>query len=275
MGVYDSKRWLIAAAIAGTALGASASAPAPTVAASDYKPMPRSTLVSRGEPTFVQARVRRGEQWVTVLARNDPAGAPVPVAVTTSTGDGAGAHVSVQVLPDGGSRALKLLVREHLYALMLRQDAQSRYCLAVGARPCDAARRSVSHDVLLRALAGERHRAAVGADIPFATVPWRSVSMRASAAAATDPDEVTVRVADNNRPMAGATVHFNRAPHSSCVGRAGANGMASCRLIDQHGDEGSHDDEDENSQVIVTYPGDVRADRVFLPTTFVLPARGS
>jgi len=270
----SSRRWLVAGAFASTALGACASAPTPALPASEYRPVPRSTLVSRSDPAFVQARLSDGAQRMTVLARRNPAGEPVPVAVVRSVGDGAKALVSAQLIPNGADPALEVLAREQLYALMLRHDAQGHFCLTTGARPCDAADHSVSHDELLRELAAERRRAASQTVLPFATVPWGSVSMSAAALAASDPDDVAVRVAGDSGPMAGVTVYFNRAPHSSCGAKTGVDGVAACRLVDQHGDEGAHEDEDAYSQVIVTYPGDVRPDRVLLPTTFVLPAGG-
>lgn len=63
-------------------------------------------------------------------------------------------------------------------------------------------------------------------------------------------------------------IYFNRAPHSICAARTRADGLAICRLEDQHGDEGEH--HDDAVPVIATYPGSVRADGVLLPTTYVL-----
>ncbi|SEB23618.1 hypothetical protein [Variovorax sp. YR216] len=274
MSALCLRRWLIAAA-ASVGLGACVSPPLPVVQASDYRPVLRSTLVSRTDPTFVQAQVREGGYWLTVLARRDPAVALVPVAVMRHAGDGADASVSVQFLPDARNPVLDVLALEQLYALMLRQDALGRYCLAVGPHQCDAVRQGGSHEALLRELAGERKRTASFAGHPFTMTPWRSISMNAVAAPTADHDDVAVQVLDESRPMPGATVYFNRAPHSGCAARANANGIASCRLVDQHGDDGDHGDEDADTQVIVTYPGSVGADRVLLPTTFALPVRKS
>jgi len=236
----------------------------------------RSTLVSRTEPTFLQAQVRKGEQWETVLARRDDATTePVPVAVVRYAGSGADALVSVQFVSDRSSPALDVLGFEELYAVMLRHDAQGRYCVSLATRPCDAARDGVSHAALLRQLAGERKRAASVAGDPFPVMAWRSISMYATAAPSSDPDDVAVQVSDESGPMVGVTVYFNRAPHSGCAAKTGADGVAACRLVDQHGDDDGDADEHVRTRVIVTYPGDVGPDRVLLPTTVVLPARKS
>ncbi|HWH84113.1 MAG TPA: hypothetical protein VNU71_17925 [Burkholderiaceae bacterium] len=264
--------WLIAAT--SVLLAGCASRPAPALQAHDYRPVLRSTLVSRDEPTFVQARIRQGSQWAVVLARRGPDEAPVAVAVMRYAGHGGDEHVSVQFLPDASSAALNVLALEQLYALILRHEALGRYCFAVGSRPCDAAGRAVAHAGLLRELAGERAHAAALAGSPFAMTPWRNVAMNPIATAPSDPDDVAVQVSDDSGPMSGVTVYFNRAPHSGCAGKTSANGVAACRLVDHHGDD---DDtrEDARTPVVVTYPGDVRVDRVLLPTTFVLPAHGS
>lgn len=266
-------RWLLAAA--GALLAACASLPAPELPASAWRPVLRSTLVSRAEPGFVWAQLAQGGHRQTVLARREGLAVPMPVAVANEAGEGAEAAVSVQFLPAAAAPALDLLALEQLYALMLRREAQGRYCLAIGLRACDAARQPISHEALLRALAAERQRAATAAGLSFVPVPWRSISMDAAAARAGDAhgDEVAVQVSEQDRPMPGVTVYFNRAPHSGCAAKTGADGVAACRLVDQHGEDGGHEDEEADARVVVTYPGDVRADRVLLPTTFVLPRR--
>jgi len=275
MSAHGLWRGLLAAGSIG--LAACASPAGPVVQASAYRPVMRSTLVSRAEPTFLQAQVQKGEQWETVLARRDAtrAAEPVPVAVIRYAGSGADELVSVQFVSDRGSPALEVLGLEELYAVMLRHDAQGRYCLSLGPRPCDASRDGVSHAALLRQLAGERKRAASIAGDPFPMTTWRSISMHAAAASSSDPDDVAVQVSDESGTMVGVTVYFNRAPHSGCAAKTGADGVAACRLIDQHGDDDGDADEHARTRVIVTYPGDVGPERVLLPTTFVLPARSS
>ena len=56
------------------------------------------------------------------------------------------------------------------------------------------------------------------------------------------------------------------------MAKSRANGVATCHLVDREGDEDSHTGE-EKVAVVATFPGDVRADRVLVPTTLVLSAR--
>ena len=70
--------------------------------------------------------------------------------------------------------------------------------------------------------------------------------------------------------MPGATIIFNRAPHSGCVAKSRGDGIATCRLVDQHGDGDSHAEEGK-APVVATFPGDVRDGRVLVPTTFLMP----
>jgi hypothetical protein len=78
-----------------------------------------------------------------------------------------------------------------------------------------------------------------------------------------------VRVIAHDRPLQGADVFFSRAPHSGCVARSDAAGLAACELVDYHGDDG--DGDASGVPVVATFSGDVRPDRVLVPTTFVLP----
>jgi hypothetical protein len=73
------------------------------------------------------------------------------------------------------------------------------------------------------------------------------------APASVDGDQVGVRITSDRVPMAGATVFFNRAPHSGCVAKSAENGVARCVLVDQHGDDESHDDHDK-VRVVATFP---------------------
>ena len=72
--------------------------------------------------------------------------------------------------------------------------------------------------------------------------------------------------------MEGASVYFNRAPHSGCSARSLPDGIATCLLVDQHGDEDSHSEDDKVS-VLATFPGEVRPERVLLPTTLIMNPR--
>jgi hypothetical protein len=258
----------VALAAACMLLASCASEPLAPSPAPHYRPAPRSTLASSRGPDFVVAHEQRGMAWTTVLARRQ-AGAPaLPVARLLQRRTGAGLRVSVQRLPgpasaDGRSHDV-MQELEQLYALVLRQEPEARYCLGVGAQPCDAERDGRSHAQVLQALADARERASAGSP---AAVPWRVVEMKAAPTRSWDVDIVGVRATTRLGPLVGVTIHFDRAPHSLCVARTGSDGVATCRLEDQHGDEHEHD---HAAAVVATFPGDVRADRVLLPTTGVL-----
>lgn len=262
-------RCYVALAAACALLASCASEPVAPPTAIEYRPAARSTLVSSRNLSFVVAQWQQGAELTTVLARQQAAAAPHPVARLVQVRQGSELQVAVQRLPESGSAAGRadheIAALEQLYALVLRQEPQARYCLSSGMRPCDAARDSVSHAQVLQALAEVRERAAVRAP---AAVPWRVVEMKGAPTRPGDADVVGVRVTSHQGPLEDVAIYFNRAPHSLCVARTRADGVASCRLEDQHGDEHEHDDA---TPVVATFPGDVRTGRVFLPTTYVLP----
>jgi hypothetical protein len=235
----------------------------------EFRPAPRSTLVASRDVNFVVAHEKRGEELTTVLARQRAGFPPQPVAQLVQQRQGADLHVSVQRLsepvsaPD--SAAEETAVFEQLYALVLRHEPEARYCLGSGRRQCNPARDGVSHPALLNALAAARDREAPRTRT---ATPWRVVDMSRAPAGTADADVVGVRATTHRVPLEGVAVHFNRAPHSLCVARTGPDGVASCRLEDQHGDGHLHD---HAATVVATFPGDVRPDRVLLPTTYVLP----
>jgi hypothetical protein len=246
----------------------------PVPAASDYVRMPVSTLVSKRDLPFKLAQMQRGADRLTLLMHQPAGGEPSPVAVISSSQSGDKAHVSLHRLPLGAGRAdaadLDVATWEHLYVLAIGQEPEARFCLAYAAQPCDAARHGYSHADLLRELVRARQhaveRAHPGGNV---MVPWRVVSMAPAPASGADADEVGVRVTSEQGPMEGASVFFNKAPHSSCVARSREDGLATCHLVDQHGDDGSHA-EDDHVAVVATFPGDVRGDRVLVPTTLVM-----
>jgi hypothetical protein len=208
----------------------------------------------------------------TVLARQQAGGDPRPVARLAQVRQGAELQVSIQRLPESegaaGRADYEAAALAQLYALVLRQDPLARYCLGSGRQPCDAARNGVSQARVLRALANARERAADGT---ATAVPWRLVEMTATPSRSHEADVVGVRVTTHQVPLAGVSIYFNRAPHSLCMARTRADGVAACRLVDQHGDQGEHDD--DGTPVVATFPGDVRADLVLPPTTHVLPGK--
>lgn len=260
-GVTLRRSWrpaAVCALLAAAAIVHAASPPAP-----DFRPAPRSTLQTQREPAFAVARWQQGVQVTTLLARQRAGDSPLPVMRLVQEGQGTEGRVSIQHLDDAGAADLATL--EQVYVLLMRQDPLARYCLGAAAPPCDAAGASMSHARALQVLAAQRERAA--ADVSTA-VPWRIVEMHGAQRRPGDPDFVGVGALGPQGPLAQATLYFNRAPHSICAARTAADGQASCRLEDQHGDGDQHD---HASAVVVTYPGEVRPDRVLLPTTYVLP----
>jgi hypothetical protein len=263
-----SPRFRVMLAAACALLASCASEPVAQPTALEYRPALRSTLVSGRDVTFVVAQWQQGAERTTVLARQQAGAAPYPVARLVQVSQGPKLQVSVQRLPESGGGAGHAVqdsaALEQLYALVLRQEPQARYCLGNGSKPCNPARDGVSHAEVLLALADARERAAERSP---AAVPWRVVEMAGAPSQSSDADVVGVRATAHQVPLEGVAIYFNRAPHSLCTARTGADGVAACRLVDPHGDEHDHD---HAAPVVATFPGDVRSDRVLLPTTYVL-----
>jgi hypothetical protein len=272
---------VVAIAVAAEALLAAASAavPAPSTPAIDqplsYAPLPASTLVSHRDLQFEVAQVLRAGLRTTTLAYRSREGRPIPVAVITSSGGGPDARVAIQRLaapaPGVDARVLQVTVLEHLYGLTMRQDPEGRFCLSDGDKPCDAAQTGRSHPEVLRDLSAARAQALASAGQSSAGAPWVSVWLSPSVDRGANPDQVSVRVALGQQPLSNTRVFFNRAPHSSCSAVSNAEGVATCVLVDQHGDDG--DEANEGAvPVLVTFPGNVGSDQVLLPTTTILKA---
>jgi hypothetical protein len=266
MNLPSGLRWVLTAFW--VLLASCATEPVAPPASVEYRPAQRSTLVTRRDLNFLVAKWQGSGRSTTTLALPQSGRAPRPVAQLLETRQGSELQVSVQWLPDPwttrGLAGLEFAALEQLYSLVLRQEPQARYCLGSSGRPCDAARDGVSHAQLLQALAALRARA-VGRN-PDA-VPWRVVEMQGVPPRSWDADVVGVRATGPQGPLAGVAVYFNRAPHSICSARTGADGVATCRLEDQHADGHQHD---HATVVVATFPGDVRPDRVLLPSTRVL-----
>lgn len=254
-------------------LASCASEPVALPATVEFRPAARSTLVTRRDLDFVVAKWQIGAATTTVLARRQDGAGPRPVARLLQVRRGPDLQVAVQRLPESWpapDRAERELASiEQLYALLLRQEPQARYCLGSGSTPCDAARDGVSHAQVLQALAGLRDTAAARApDAPT----WRVIEMQGAPTRSGDADVVAVRASSAHGPLVDMAIYFNRPPHSICAARTRADGVATCRLEDQHGDGDQHD---HATVVVATFPGDVRPDAVLLPTTVVLPAAAS
>jgi hypothetical protein len=258
-GVSKTSGWRVSLAAVCVLLASCASEPVAPPSDIKYRPALRSTLVSNRDVAFVVAQWQQGAELTTVLARQQPGAAPHPVARLVQVRHGSVSRVSIQLPPESASAVL-----EQLYALVLRQEPLARYCLASDGRPCDPAHDGVSHAEVLVALADARDKA----DLGPAAAPWRVVEMTGAHAPSSDADVVGVRAMADQMPLEGIAIYFNRAPHSLCIARTRADGVAICRLVDPHGDEHEHD---HSAPVVATFPGDVRTERVLLPTTYVLP----
>lgn len=265
-----SSRGCRALAAACALLASCAGTPVAPPAAVEYRAAQRSTLVTERDVNFVVAKWQGGAETTTILARQQGSAAPLPVARLRQVRQGEAVHVAVQRLPaawpavDGAAHEIAAL--EQLYSLVLRQEPQARYCLGSGRAWCDAGRDGMSHAQALQALADLRARAVVRAP---AAVPWRVITMQGTPARPGDADVVGIRATGPQGPLGDIAVYFNRPPHSICAARTGADGVATCRLEDPHGDGHRHD---HATVVVATFPGDLRPDRVLLPTTTVLPA---
>lgn len=247
--------------------------PVPTV----YSPVLASKLISRPELDFKLGRLQWASYSVLFLMHQPSAKKPLPVAAISTFQVGNKEHVWFQWLVPAGRRAgqgrasqgdVEIATIEHLYALALQQNPEALFCLAARERSCARADDDYSHAQLLGELHGARQRILTSARRTGANVPWQLVSMVTVHQDSGDPDDVGVRVMSDGTPMEGARVFFNRAPHSICRAKSSANGVAACRLEDNHAD-GPHEDED-HAAVTAVYPGDVRPNIVLLPTTLVV-----
>lgn len=236
-----------------------------------YQPAPLSALSTRRDLRFVTARWAAGDLTVTVLAHQPDPGATRPVALLRQHRSQAWTSVRRLPLSDGPapSADLALAVIEQLYAMVFRLDPLARYCIDPGPdeipAACQASGAEASHGRTLQALAALREQAA--AHRP-AALPWHRVEITPVPWPSPDVDTVGVRVVGPGGSIERKPIHFNRAPHSICIARTDAEGLASCRLEDQHGDGSQHS---HASEVVAIFPGELRPDRVLLPTTLVLP----
>lgn len=243
------RRWIAAAGTAAACLLMASGA----LAENRHVPVPRSTLASNPNLQFKLANERRADVQVAVLLYAPAAGRPLPVAEISTLPGGV---VFFSLLPGSANGDVKIGAIERLYVLALRLDPEGRFSFDK--------RRQVSHPELLGELVRARARAAQGLGV----VPWRVVSI-AAASSGKDDDDVAALVKNDQGPMKGVTIYFNRAPHSTCSATTREDGLARCHLVDQHGDE---EDDHPKAAVVATFPGDVRADRVLVPITAIVRA---
>jgi len=232
-------------------------------------PAPRSTLISRPDLRFAIARGRRDGAAISVLVYEPQAAPPIPVALAATARSDSRFLVSIRRL--GLSQPLdpqlELAALEHLYVLAVEQEPTAAFCLAADDARCDPAAKGETHAAVLKELVEAREHAARASGKPAAD--WNAVTMSTPASApGRDGDEVAVRVTLRERPVSAQNVFFSRAPHSGCVAPTDADGVARCRLVDYHGDDG--DENERGVPVVATFPGDVTAGRVLVPMTYVL-----
>jgi hypothetical protein len=237
-----------------------------------YGPAPISTLVSRRDLQFKLAQVERENGRMAVLAYQPPGERPLPVAVMSLSRSGNESYVSVSRLAplkaqeDQGNIAI--VTTEYLYALVMRQDPEALYCLTQSTQQCNVSSNGYSHAELLRELAREHQEDVARVGRTGTSIPWHVVALKPTGMVHPDSDQVSVHITSDEGSMEGKAIFFNKAPHSSCMANIDKSGIATCYLIDQHGDDGAHS-EHEKAPVLATFPGDVGAKRVLLPTTLV------
>src|SRR6185436_13747890 len=219
--------------------------PVPTV----YSRVTASKLVSRPDLEFKLAELHWESYRVTFLLHQPSGRKPSPVAVMSSFQAGNKAHIWLQRLAPSGLGAarsdMEIATIEHLYGLALGQDPEAGFCLTGFGRTCGRVDDDYPHAELLRELSEARQRAVARAHRSGRNVPWRVVAMASAPPDSGNDDQVGVRVFSEGRPLAGATVFFNRAPHSGCSARSLPDGLATCLLVDQHGDEDAHSEEEK------------------------------
>lgn len=198
------------------------------------------------------------------------------MAVATSSASGHGALVSVQRMALAGAGVdrdeLDIATVERLYVLVLRLDPEARFCLADGEQRCAVSGDGYTQAGLLRELAHARQQAVERAGRSRTSVRWQVVSLASADTGSADADEAGVRITGAQGPIAASTVHFNRAPHASCMASSGEDGVAVCHLVDQHGDDDLHSGHD-GMPVLASFPGDAGKARILLPTTLIMKAK--
>jgi hypothetical protein len=138
----------------------------------------------------------------------------------------------------------------------------------------------LSHAQLLARIAKERECVADALAAGGAAPPkrWRTVSLEATGPP-NDKTLASARLRDGRAPLVNATILFTRAPHLECSGTTDHTGLATCRLEDTHphGGDDDHEDDDDvpGAPTLATYPGEVAAGVVLLPTSSVDHARAS
>jgi len=247
-------------AAAGAVLAASCA-----IAHAELLPLPASALISRPELKFTLDQQQSGTRQLANVLYERPDGHRTKVAaIETSQGKG-GTRVAIRSF---ASAELSVATLERLYTLALRLDPEAGFCFSERPVTCDAGQARHSHGEVLRQI--KRAREDALATVGVRAAPWGSVSMARVPGASRDADLVSVRLTSAGVPLADVRIFFNQAPHCACVAKTDADGVANCRLVDQHGDEDEH--AGEVRAVVATFPGDVKVEPVLPPTTFIVRA---
>ena len=223
-----------------------------TVVPSTARPAPRSSLLSDPALPFSIATEAVGSYRVTYLGH---LGVVHGEIVEEKTDRGHLRHVTwVPRGPLGGADAamVDVVALEHLYTMVLAGDAESEYRMG-------SIQGSASE--ALRELAKLR-QVAIGKVAGRDLKHWGLVRLDPQPGGGHDRAAVLVR--NDRGPLPGMRISFGRAPHSGCEAESDETGVASCDLVDLHGHE-EHHDEDE-AAVVATFGGRVTSDHVMPPT---------
>jgi hypothetical protein len=234
----------------------------------EYMQLFASTLVSRPAIKFTLDQRKSGVRQVATLMYSPSNAEPRALAVIEVSELEGREEVVVHLLSASGAPVdpeVEVAAIERLYTLALNLNPEASFCLSRSGSPCNPTMTVSSHALLLREILLTREAALKKSRLPG--TPWHVVSMMPTVKDSGSADRASVRVTVAGIPLPGRQIFFSRAPHSGCVAKTGADGVATCELFDQHGDQHEHDDE---HAIVANFPGDVTAERIFPPTTSVV-----
>jgi hypothetical protein len=249
------------------------------------QPAPASALLS--EPRLRVELTNadwRGHQLTLLVLRAPSAPAALLAMVSRAQGSqtsGASYHWYPTAERSCQASPVDLAALEHLYRFAMNDTLTDEYrFVAIEKNSRSASDPALSHAQLLARIAKERECIADALTSSGTAPPkrWRTVSLDVTEPAG-DRNLASARLRDGHGALANATVLFTRAPHLECSGLTDQNGLASCRLEDTHphsgGDDHGDDDDVPGAPTVASYPGEVQADVVVLPTSAVGRATSS
>jgi hypothetical protein len=244
--------------------------PVPTV----HSRVIASKLVSHPELEFRLAELQWQAGRVAFLMYQPVGSIPSPVASIASFRSGNRSHVWLQRLERLGRQSdqgdVEIATIERLYALALEQDAEARFCFTGLGQKCDSGDNDQDQAAALRELYDARQRAIARTHPSASSISWQVVSMT-PAFVSMDEDQVGVRVVGEGSPLVGVRIFFNQAPDSFCSAETSKDGVATCQLVDQEGDD-AHPEGDK-AAVVANFAGVVGSERILLPTTLLMKPR--